>query len=328
MGKIIIKDNIKYLLYHYENEDELETFVKKHIEMIFGTGSMFFEKNKIKSKAGIGSIPDGFVLSLTEDKWFIVEVELSDHPLYNHIVPQLTKFYSAIKNYATRRKLVDAFYDEIKTNIQLEYKFRSFGIKKELYKVLTDIINKTPDIVIIIDAKTKELEEICESLPFSVKVLVFETYYREGCNVPVHLCDTLESYPIYRKPPTQEGKLPPERQVTQNIFTKPTNKIEIILYNLYTPKRYALIPIPKKYRSFFPGYKVPFTLETDIGEIRTKVTSAPKGTEYGDPDAGNYIQGGLKPWYNKHRDLKEGDKLIIEMLEPKKKYRLDIEKSI
>jgi len=192
--KIIIKDNIKYLPYRYESEDELETFVRKYIEVIFGEDSIFFEKSKIETKAGIGSIPDGFVLSLTEDKWYIVEVELADHPLYNHIVPQLTKFYSAIKNYTTKRKLVDAFYDEIRTNIQLECKLRSSGIKKELYKVLTDIINKSPEIVIIIDVKTKELEEICETLPSSVKVLVFETYYRENSNVPIHLFDTLRDY--------------------------------------------------------------------------------------------------------------------------------------
>jgi len=192
--KIIIKDNIKYLPYRYESEDELETFVRKYIEVIFGEDSIFFEKSKIETKAGIGSIPDGFVLSLTEDKWYIIEVELADHPLYNHIVPQLTKFYGAIKNYTARRKLVDAFYNEITTNIQLECKFRSSGIKKELYKVLTDIINKSPEIVIIIDVKTKELEEICETLPFSGKVLVFETYYRENSNVPIHPFDTLRDY--------------------------------------------------------------------------------------------------------------------------------------
>ena len=193
--KIIIKDNIKYLPYRYESEDELQTFVRKYTEVIFGENSIFFEKSKIETKAGIGSIPDGFVLSLTEDKWYIIEVELADHPLYNHIVPQLMKFCNAIKNYETKRKLVDAFYTEITTNIQLEYKFRSSGIKKELYKVLTDIINKSPEIVIIIDIKTKELEEICKALHFSVKVLVFETYYRENSNVPIHLFDTLREYP-------------------------------------------------------------------------------------------------------------------------------------
>jgi len=94
---------------------------------------LFFEKNKILSKAGLGSIPDGLVISLTEDSWFIIEVELSGQPLYSHILSQLTEFYSAIKNYAMGRKLVDVFYDEIRTDIQLEYKFRSSGIKKGLY---------------------------------------------------------------------------------------------------------------------------------------------------------------------------------------------------
>lgn len=205
--KIVIKDNIKYLPHHYKSEGELETFVKNYIEVIFGDDSIFFERSKIETKAGIGSIPDGFVLSLTGDKWYIFEVELANHPLYNHIVPQLTKFYGAIKNYTTKRKLVDVFYDEIKTNIQLECKFSSFGIKKELYKVLTDIINKSPEIVIIIDAKTKELEEICETLPFSVKVLVFETYYREKSNVPIHLFDTLRDYTQKQETFTDFGKI-------------------------------------------------------------------------------------------------------------------------
>ena len=129
------------------------------------------------------------------------------------------------------------------------------------------------------------------------------------------------------KKPTVET-LPPQP------LEKPAEKesidktmIEIVLTSIHAPRKYALINLPKEHRSFFSGYKIPFILETDIGEIQTKVTSAPKGTEYGDPKAGNYIQGGLKPWYGKHSDLKEGDKLIIEMVEPKKRYRLKVHSS-
>jgi len=111
------------------------------------------------------------------------------------------------------------------------------------------------------------------------------------------------------------------------VISEYPDRIEIILNNLHTPRKWSLIPCPGKYRSFFPGYKVPFILETDIGEITTKVTSDRKGTKIGDPEAGNYIQGGLRPWYDKHRELKEGDRLIIEVIEPKKKrYRLSISK--
>jgi hypothetical protein len=111
---------------------------------------------------------------------------------------------------------------------------------------------------------------------------------------------------------------------TKNVFSKYADSIEIILKHLHTPRKWSLIQLPREYRTLFPGYKVPFILETDIGRITTKVTSGPKGTKIGDPEAGQYIAGGLKPWYDAHRELKEGNKLIIEVIEPKKSYRLSI----
>ncbi|MBE9501372.1 MAG: hypothetical protein KAX23_04210 [Dehalococcoidia bacterium] len=100
--------------------------------------------------------------------------------------------------------------------------------------------------------------------------------------------------------------------------------IEIQVKSLYTPRRWALIPIPKDRRRFLPGYKVNFDLLTDVGVISTHVTSAPKGTPIGDLNAGAYIQGGLRQWYQEHPELKDGDKLRIEALEPGKRYRLSI----
>jgi hypothetical protein len=100
--------------------------------------------------------------------------------------------------------------------------------------------------------------------------------------------------------------------------------IEIELSNLYSPRKWALIPVPKEKRRFFPGYKVYFDLETDIQAIRTRVTSAPKGTPVGDPNGGGYIQGGLRPWYNSHSKLKPGDRLRFEALEAGKRYRLSV----
>jgi hypothetical protein len=104
----------------------------------------------------------------------------------------------------------------------------------------------------------------------------------------------------------------------------PEKPLEIELKNLYSPRRWALIPVPKKKRRFFPGYKVPFQLVTDIGDITTRVTSAPKGTPIGDPNGGVYIQGGLRKWYDNHPELKDGTKLRIEVLEPGKRYKLFI----
>ena len=103
--------------------------------------------------------------------------------------------------------------------------------------------------------------------------------------------------------------------------------IEIVLNNLDAPRTYALIPVPKAKRRFFPGFKVYFNLETDIGTVETRVTSAPKGTPIGDPVGGAYIQGNLRHWYEMHPDLKPGGKLYFEAIELGKRYRLSTQRS-
>lgn len=100
--------------------------------------------------------------------------------------------------------------------------------------------------------------------------------------------------------------------------------IEIIINNIDAKRAYALIPVPKNKRRFFPGYKVNFMLETDVATVETRVTSAPNGTPIGDRDAGTYIQGNLRHWYEKHPELQSGDKLRFEVIEPGKRYRLAV----
>ena len=80
-------------------------------------------------------------------------------------------------------------------------------------------------------------------------------------------------------------------------------------------------------RRFFPGYKVYFSLETDIGTVETKVTSAPNGTPVGDPVGGKYIQGNLRHWYEQHPNLKPGDKFHFETIEAGKRYKLSVHQS-
>ena len=81
--------------------------------------------------------------------------------------------------------------------------------------------------------------------------------------------------------------------------------------------KYHLFNIRKDFRAIFPGYREPFILETDVGEIKTYVCGAPAGTKIGDPEKGAYIQSGLQKFFKAHPELKEGDKLTIEILEPK-----------
>ena len=196
LKEILLKDGVRYILYRYKNENELEKMVYEHYEDIFGEGVILFSKHSITTSSGIGSVPDAFVISIKGKKWYIVEVELSNHSLYNHIVPQLTKFYSAIKNPDTRSNLVKTFYKEIEQDPRKRLLFEIEGIN-EKYKFIQEIVEKKPTTVIIIDKSTEELNEICNALPFDIIIIVFKTFCRENTK---GLCDHIHllSHPTFK----------------------------------------------------------------------------------------------------------------------------------
>ena len=164
----------------------------------------------------------------------------------------------------------------------------------------------------IVDLLSETTERLCGYKPEVASIREF---------LSRHL-DQLRIEPVPLEP------LPPTPSVpTKHITVSTGNRVEIQLKPIHGPRTYGLIPLPKEMRRFFPGYKVPFVLETDIGEIETQVTSAPQGTQIGNPDAGNYIQGGLRPWYKRHDSLSNGSVLAIESIEKGKRYRLSIKKA-
>ncbi len=324
---ILYEDAVRYIEYQYKNESEIEEMIFEHSKKIFGEDSLLLAKRKIKANSGIGTIPDAFVLSLGDKKWYLVEVELKNHPLYEHIVPQISKFNTAIKNSDSQKKIIKMVYEEIKNDPQKNLIFQLKQIK-EVFKYVTEILESKPQIIILIDGKNDELEEVCDSLPFDSKVIEFKTYIREnvGLGVHIHSFEPLKDF-IKVSSVSKDGLGTLEIIPDINIPKKINGSVEIRINKIHSPRKYGLINLTKQIRGFFPGYKEKFILETDIGEIVTKVTSASRpGVQIGDPVEGAYIQGGLKPWYEKHQELKDGDKLIITVIEPKKRYKLNIVK--
>ncbi len=183
--EILLKDGVKYFPYVYKNENELENMVFEHHKEIFGEDAILLSKYVITTPSGIGAVPDAFVLSIKQKKWFIVEVELSKHSLYQHIVPQVTKFYNAIKNPSTKTRLARIFHREIDQDPRKNVLFELENIRSEKYKFISEIIEEEPTTVIIIDEKVEELDEICSILPFNSYIIVFKTFHR----INKDLCD-------------------------------------------------------------------------------------------------------------------------------------------
>ncbi|MDI6839248.1 MAG: DUF5655 domain-containing protein [bacterium] len=178
MGEeILIKDGVRYRFWGYDKgEDKLERIVINHYKEIFGENSLCFGKREIKTKAGIGTIPDGFVIDIDSKKWYIVEVELAEHG-YNHIHSQLSKFQRAYKKPETRSKLADAFYKDIENDVKKKSLFTSKGIG-EVYKCLSDIVQSEPIIALIVDEDTEEVTEAGED--YKAEIIKFKTFVRQG----------------------------------------------------------------------------------------------------------------------------------------------------
>lgn len=108
---MLLIDGVKYVEWTPTSEGEFERMVEEHAKDIFGEQSIYLEKHRLRTKSGIGSIPDGYVIVFGDQpQWHIIEVELSTHPLYEHIVPQISKFINGIKNPSTQRDIVDTLY--------------------------------------------------------------------------------------------------------------------------------------------------------------------------------------------------------------------------
>jgi hypothetical protein len=95
---------------------------------------------------------------------------------------------SGIKNPESRRKIVDLIYEEIEGDALRYEVFRKKVKSREIYSFLTKLFAKEPSLIIIIDKKTKELEEICNNvLRFETVVREFKTFIKKDAQTIKHL---------------------------------------------------------------------------------------------------------------------------------------------
>jgi len=194
-GTLLLKDGVQYLPYEYTSEEELAEMVIEHYREIFSDSAIFFDPQTMKTQMGIEARNDGIVLVPEQNKWYILEVELSKHPLHEHIIPQISRFSIAYDDPLTRKKIVKQLYDAIHLDPYKQAALREQGIE-ETYRMLTNLIDIQPIIAIVIDDKTTELEHICRKLPFQTETSEFKTYARENVGIIVHIH---QFQPLWRK---------------------------------------------------------------------------------------------------------------------------------
>lgn len=176
---VILNEKGLFHLYNYQSESELERMIVEHSSEIFGKNIQYFNKKRIESKAGFGTIPDGYIIDFDKNKLYIIEVELIKHDIKKHILPQISTFILAMQNENSKNKLISIFKEELSINLTSE-------------KLKSIVANFS--IVIIIDEvgdPMKEYNPLLEIVNFlskhaEVKAIPFQTYVLNN-NLSTHI---------------------------------------------------------------------------------------------------------------------------------------------
>jgi len=232
---MLFVDGVEYRRWNPSKEEELQGFVNACSTKIFGEDSLYFPvKRRLKSLGGVGSIPDGYVIKLSKPyRWSIVEVELSSHPVHDHIVSQLSRFTSGIRNPESRKSIVRALYDEISSDPVTEIYVRKQISPNEIFRFLSDTIDQEPQLVIVIDETTTELEEACDSIQLrDKKVVEFKIFERTDAGIK----NAFLFEPITEAPPSKDVTHKPEEGKT----ARKEEKMKTLLGEVTRQSEYTL----------------------------------------------------------------------------------------
>jgi hypothetical protein len=184
----LFTNNKTYYEFQFDKESDFEREVVINSKQFFGVNSIYVDsKRKIETKNLGNSIPDGFLFDLTDKEnpeFYIVEVELAKHDFYNHIFPQITKFFGFYKNPKNQNDLIEKIFTFINNDNDLKKDFKKYLGEKEIYKFVKDTIESSQNILLIIDADKKELPEIMETYTDTwgkmVKLILIKKFSQNG----------------------------------------------------------------------------------------------------------------------------------------------------
>jgi len=188
MDDVILLDGVKYTRYELKSEAEFRQLVVDNIAEVFGEEAIYIDiERNLKNELGKARRPDGFILDLKDDTFYVVEFELSIHSTYGHIDPQINGFLQAVDNWNTRQKIAGILQDYMLDDIVRQKALRDhIGESKEIYryfieKILTPMHESgQPNTYMIIDECCKELQIAMRHRMPRPKIIEVAVYAREG----------------------------------------------------------------------------------------------------------------------------------------------------
>jgi len=181
-------NNKAYSEIQFDREADFERDVVTNSKLFFGPTSIYIDaKKKIETKSLGNSIPDGFLFDLADKdnpEFYLVEAELVSHDFFKHIFPQITKFFGFFKNSKSQADLVEKIFSIITNDNELKKEFKKYLGDKEIYKFIKDTVERSQNILLIIDGDKKEMPEITETYADTwgkmVKHIIIKKFVNNG----------------------------------------------------------------------------------------------------------------------------------------------------
>ena len=122
-------------------------------------------------------MPDGIVLDVEAEEWFIVEVERAVHGTWAHIAPQVSRQLAAVASPASRDSILRLALETISQSPQYARMFAELGVRElDIHGRLHQILQESPTVAIPIDAIPTDLTEWVQTLRHTVKIWVIEKF--------------------------------------------------------------------------------------------------------------------------------------------------------
>jgi hypothetical protein len=167
----------------FENEADLESAAISNKRYIFGEDCVYFNYKRrtgAKESRNVG-IPDGFLIDFSNSKkpqLFFVEYELESHNLYEHIGPQVMRFYASFETgqRELQLKLTGIIKQDPDLRAELERKIKEtpFANTDSLFNYV--IFDQNAGIILIIDEQTEDLNSLLRRLSEAPEVIVLKKF--------------------------------------------------------------------------------------------------------------------------------------------------------
>jgi len=178
---MLVGGNEVYIEAAFDNEEEIEKVVLDNAEALFGSASLYLPKSSVATLGGRVTVPDGIVINLQTNQWYIVEAEMAVHGTWEHIAPQISKQLAAVQRTETKERVLQAALNLVRSSEDLKETIRELGIAEiGLHGRIASILASLPTVAIPIDEIPADLPDWKNSLRNPVKIWVIKKYVQQG----------------------------------------------------------------------------------------------------------------------------------------------------